>query len=485
LPSTKQSGLFQSQATAISKKAYSLLSQRAAANQKSFYVYQDIDSSFNHGFPSGEFGDINKIAVNPACLDAPTSSGCTTDQNQLDTSRGAVLQLIFSPMSSGDFAGLNIEEPENWGANQQGVGYELRNATSVIFDVRSPTGLSLSFGVNKCSTPLISLPASTTYTTMRFSPKSLTCSDSSADFSNVHVLFTIGVSGDSSPNGGVVLLDSIRFTPAPKRQSKDAKALSLPSGTQTFGVVPLSCAAQGRVPIPPDQINRNIASVYESALTVLALLKRDEKSDLTKSREIADAFDYALTHDNHGDPLPVGSDGSVGLHNAYESGDVALLNDQVAPKQGKAGDARLAGFTAPCLCSSTGFCLVLDGATGGNNAFAILALLAAYRQFQDIRYLNDAVTIGNWIVNRLTDTTGSGYGGYYLGFPDMGLPKILQTGKSTENNADIFSAFSALASMQRVLSKPTQAQTWTDRANAARDFVMQMFDSTGRFNAGL
>jgi hypothetical protein len=320
---------------------------------------------------------------------------------------------------------------------------------------------------------------------MRFSPKSLTCSDSSADFSNVHVLFTIGVSGDSSPNGGVVLLDSIRFTPAPKRQSKDAKALSLPSGTQTFGVVPLSCAAQGRVPIPPDQINRNIASVYESALTVLALLKRDEKSDLTKSREIADAFDYALTHDNHGDPLPVGSDGSVGLHNAYESGDVALLNDQVAPKQGKAGDARLAGFTAPCLCSSTGFCLVLDGATGGNNAFAILALLAAYRQFQDIRYLNDAVTIGNWIVNRLTDTTGSGYGGYYLGFPDMGLPKILQTGKSTENNADIFSAFSALASMQRVLSKPTQAQTWTDRANAARDFVMQMFDSTGRFNAGL
>ena len=47
---------------------------------------------------------------------------------------------------------------------------------------------------------------------------------------------------------------------------------------------------------------------------------------------------------------------------------------------GRAGDSRLAGFTATQQCPRTGVCLVLDGATGGNNAFAILALLAAYKE---------------------------------------------------------------------------------------------------------
>ena len=102
-------------------------------------------------------------------------------------------------MTSSDFAGLNIEEPENWGVTQQGIGYDLRDAANVVIDVRSPGGLKLRFGVNQCSTALITLPPSTTYTRMTIPLNTLNCSD----YSNVHVLFTIGVSGADSPNGGV------------------------------------------------------------------------------------------------------------------------------------------------------------------------------------------------------------------------------------------------------------------------------------------
>lgn len=469
--------------SSISTAAYTLINARVAFNRTNFFVYRDADSAFNHGFPSGIFGNVNSVNLNPACIDDPHSSnGCSTDSNRLDRTRGNVLQVSFTPTPGQTFAGLNIEEPENWGVTQAGVGYDLRNATAVVFDVRSPTGITVSFGVNKCPVELHqALPAKSTYTTMTIPLSSLGCTD----FSNVHVLFTVGWNAVDSPSGGIVLLDNIRFTPAPKRQSTDPKALSLPLGTQTFGVIPLSCASGGCVPIPPDQINRNVASIYESALTLIALLKRGQGADLTNAREIANAFDYALTHDNHGDPLPVAPDGSAGLHNAYTGGDIAFLNDQVSPKQGKAGDVRLAGFTAQCLYSSTGFCLVLDGATGGNDAFAILALAAAYEKFKDVRYLNDARTIGNWIAGNLTDTTGTGYGGYYFGYPDQGLPKTLETNKSTENNADVSAAFSALAGIETQLGNTTEAAMWTSRANVAGDFVMLMFDSAnGRFNAG-
>ena len=467
----------------ISPGAYTLINARVAFNRMNFFVYRDADSAFNHGFPSGVFGNTNSVALDPACVDDPASStGCSTDANRLDRKRGNVLQVTFTPQPGQNFAGLNIEEPENWGVTRAGVGYDLRGATAVKFDVRSPTGITVSFGVNQCPSELHQvLSAKSTYSTITIPLSSLGCTD----FSNAHVLFTIGWSAVDSPSGGVVLLDNIRFTPAPKRQSTDPKALSLPLGTETFGIVPLSCASGGCVPIPPDEINRNVAPVYEAALTLIGLLKRGQGGDLANAREIANTFDYALTHDNHGDPLPVAPDGSTGLHNAYSGGDIAFLNDQAPPKQGKAGDVRLAGFTAPCLCSSTGFCLVLDGATGGNDAFAILALAAAYEKFKDVRYLNDARTIGNWIAGNLTDTTGTGYGGYYFGYPDKGLAKTLQTNKSTENNADIFAAFSALAGIEQQLGNTAEAALWSTRANVGGDFVMQMFDSAnGRFNAG-
>jgi hypothetical protein len=61
----------------------------------------------------------------------------------------------------------------------------------------------------------------------------------------------------------------------------------------------------------------------------------------------------------------------------------------------------------------------------------------------------------------------------------------LQTGKSTENNADIFGAFTDLAAVETSLGNAGAAASWTAAANVAGDFVMAMYDSSaGRFYAG-
>ncbi len=485
----------------------------------SFYIYKDQDSGLNHGFPSGYFAsagiDYIQIQLDAGCIDDPSdpTTGCypSTNKTALDTIRATVLRLTFPYVGSySQWVGVNFEEPQNWGvisANHECGGpfscngCDLTGASAVEFDMRSPTGINVQFGVNQCTTnntgnPVnnnyFALPASQTWTHMslNLNTSSLSCTPV---LNTANVLFTVTASDITNLNGATILLDNIQFTPVPTRatQTQEGENRSLPLSTQTFGVVP-----QTSSPFPPDQSNRNIAAIYEAALTIRALLYQDDAPD---AQAVADALDYALYHDNEGDYISATLGGmsgcysglaatQCGLHNAYESGDIALLNDQnqlkngqVIPQPAKAGDSRVAGFT--CVATPpTGYCLVDDGATGGNNAWAILGLIAEYKHSGNPKYLNDAIAIGNWIIENLTDTTGTGYGGYYSGYPDGGAapPRHVDQGKSTENNADIFAAFTALATYDT-----SNAKTWTSSANVAGDFVMQMFDATnGRFNTG-
>jgi hypothetical protein len=471
-----------------SDSVYSLLNGRTVADQQAFYVYQDADSGFNHGSPSGKFASgnndphvLDKMEIDPAAVDDPNSpSGVTTDPTRLDATHGNVLRVTFQPLDTNEYVGFHFEDPQGWVSNHTGLGYDLRGATQVAFDVRSPGGISVQFGVADHPDSYMTIPPSATYTTKTISLSSLGLS--SSDLSNVHLLFSIATDHDHASQGGTLLLDNIRFLPEPASQQGQ---LSFPLANQTFGVVPVSQVQPGRIPVPVDQLLRNLTTVYESSLTGIALLNRHGTDDLMAARIISDAFDTALHHDNHGDPVPSAPDGSVGLHNSYSSGDLTLLNAQ-PPQQGQSqqGDARLAGFTCSMI-SPNGYCLLLDGATGGNNAFAILELTAAYAEFQDPKYLNDAEMIGNWITGYLADMSGAGYGGYYNGYPDIGdvpqgQPRTLNRGKSVENNADIFAAFSALAQVD-----PAHATLWAARAKVAGDFVMAMFDpANGRFYAG-
>lgn len=474
----------------ISGPAYALINNRTAQNQSQFFVYRDMDSGFNHGFPSGVYGnDQGAIHMDPGCVYSPSAStGCSTDPTVVDQTRGTVLQFTFDPLPGGDYVGMNFEEPQNWDPTKPGVGYNLTGATQLVFDAISPTGgISVQFSVNGVTVPYVTpqqVPGPFVTIPQQWTSYSIDLSSLElppGSLTDVHLLFGIGTNSTYAPNGGTVLLDNIQFQPAPTSQTT---VLGFPLASQVFGILHTSNALPGSIPIPPDQIDSNLSTIYESSLSVLSLLGRGQTQDLSSARLIADSLVYALGHDNQGDLLPPALDGSTGLHNGMFNGDLALFNSQGA-NAGQQGQVRLAGFTAPGLCPTTGFCLLLDGATGGNNAFAILALVAAYARFQDEKYLNAAVTIGNWVYGNLLDASGTGYGGYFVGYPDQGLPKILQTGKSTENNADIFTAFTALANIENGLGNTSAASLWTGRADIAGDFVMQMFDQpTGHFFAG-
>jgi hypothetical protein len=472
---------------ALSDAAFPLLHARVTASRTDFFVYEDGDAGSNHAFASGFFASssttLTKIELDAFCIDDPLSStGCSSDATALDTARATVLRISFDPLTSGEFVGINFEEPENWGVEQTGRGYDLTGATSLAFEARSPTpgGIRVQFGVGGNTTAFILVPNSWT-------PFSFLLSDlglSASELTDVHILFTVVTNVVNAPAGGTVLIDNVRFEPVPPSVNAEP---SFPLSTETFGVVPVQEEASGRVPIPPDQILRNVTTTYESALVIPALLARGMPDDVADVIWMADALLYALApeHDANGIVLPRASDGATGLRNAYEGGALSLFNDQAAGLGGRlTGEVRLSGFSAE-LCGPSRFCLVLDGATGGNNAFALLALLGAYRHTNDARYLDGARTIARWTHAQLLDSSGTGFGGYYLGYPDEGAPKDLITGKSVENNADIFSAFTNLAAIEDSLGNPTDAALWTERANLAGDFVMEMFDdSTGCFHAG-
>jgi hypothetical protein len=464
--------------------AYSLVSQRVAGNRQVFYVYQDADAGTNHGFASGFFGSFTKIEVDAACVDdAAAANGCATDTTRLDRTRGNVLRMTFAPLGSTEFAGVNFEEPENWGAQNRGTGYDLRGATELVLDVRSPTpgGVRVQFGVDGKTTDFMLIAQSPAFHTITIPLSSLR--PQPGILSDVHILFTVVTNGSNAASGSTLLLDDVRFSPPP---SARATALGFPLATQTFGVLPVQNQLSGRVPIPPDQANRNVATIYESALVLQALLERGTGEDRELARIIADTFVYAASHENHGLPLPAAPDGSRGLHSGYESGDIALKNEQ-APGSGQAGDVRLAGFSASAQqCGPSRYCPILDDATGGNVAFAILGLLAAFRSLGDPAYLDTARTLGQWIYANLRDPASNGFGGYFLGYPGGALPKTDPLrAKLTENNADLFAAFTQLAAFERDQPSGIGADEWTRRAFIAGDFVLQMFGAAdGRFFAG-
>ena len=457
--------------TEISDPAYSAVNALGEENAQSFFVYQDKDSAFNHGVPSGFFGDVGTIDLETGCLDDPLEAdGCSTDPERLDLERGTVMRISFGPQTS--FSGINFEEPENWGLSQQGMGYDLTGSTHILLEARSPDGLSVRFAGPGGGTTGFVTP-STEWQEYALSVGSM--------LSNVHVLFTVTTDSIHAPGGGTVLIDNVRYDPVPDRQTG---VPSLPLANQTFGAQYLDTPDPEPFPVPPDQGLRSLATIYESAIAIQALHDRFRLEDYGNALRIADALVYALGHDNQGGPLPVAVGGETGLHSGYMAGDLPLLNSQ-GPGAGQVGEVRLAGFSASS-CTPTGQCLLLDGATGGNVAFAMLALIRTWIASGDETYLDAAFTLGEWIVDLLTDTSGTGFGGYYLGYPDGGVqPPTLITSKSIENNADIFAAFQRLADIEDQRGDPAAAALWRARARVGGDFVMAMLDSvSGCFFGG-
>ncbi len=184
-----------------------------------------------------------------------------------------------------------------------------------------------------------------------------------------------------------------------------------------------------------DKTQANAAYVYDNALAGLALLASGHKAE---AKRIGDALALAQTQDRYW------HDGR--LRNAYQAGD--MTNPAKLP--GWWDEKAAAWREDPYQV----------GSQTGPIAWAML-LWAALGQSAP------ANRAGDWLDDQLRTTSGY-YGGFY-GFE----PKPLKlTWQSTEQNTDLFVAFSKLRRQE-------------DAAHAAK-FVAAMLDvNFGRFDAGL
>jgi hypothetical protein len=480
------------QATPASDKVFKYVNGLMSNIRNQYFIFETGDSGFNHGIPSGLFGSPTSLltsdAINAGCVfDPQASDGCSSSTAVYDTKK-AMLRLKIPPLTNrSQYFGLNLEEPEKYGITRVGVGVDLSGTNSVTFEVAGTSAAcQVKFAVRGSETPFMSLPALPTTVMLPFD----SLNPPLRRLTMVHVLFTIATDAAHCSAGGSVLVRNVQLLPSPTPTQNSA--LGFPLADETFGVKPLQvpCASLSSQPaIPPDQVNRNLAPIYESSLVLMGLLNRGDPILRPYAGQIADAFVYALNHPNSALLLPPRPDrgpvqpasdpmGPAILNNAYRSGQLPLDDDQplgqgqvVAAKRGEVG---LAGFSA----ALGNFCLVLDGATGGNNAFAILSLVAASRQFEsdaDGPYLVTARRIARWIDENLRSDTG--LLGFYIGWNDGGdrSSTSFLYGKSVENNADIYAAMTVLGDREiETGDKYGYASRWKTLAIWAGDFVMRM-----------
>ncbi len=197
---------------------------------------------------------------------------------------------------------------------------------------------------------------------------------------------------------------------------------------------------------------RGVAFTYDNALASIALFGCGNSG---AGRQIADALAYATDHD------PDYHDGRV--RNAYAAGPI------------KPGVITLPGYWSAERGAWNQDAYQVGSATG-NQAWAVLALLEAYRQSQEQSYLQAARRILDWTqANTYDSQTPPGFIGGFYGYP----PTPQRQGwKSTEHNVDLAAAWDALDRLHANAQAASQALI-------ARRFVDSQWDADqGRFLIG-
>jgi len=272
------------------------------------------------------------------------------------------------------------------------------------------------------------------------------------------------VDGGRNPQGAIFYFDDIQYELSPERR---AARLDEPRFIRSFTTLPLQ-------PDPNDAnrdddidlVLRNAAFVYDNALAALAFLADEGNADsLRRARLIGDALVYATEHDR------AFNDGR--LRSAYAAGDISLPPGWTP--NNRAGTAPVAGFyfETPQRFDfvELGESLTIDT---GNNAWAMIALLALHRRTNDARYLNAARRLG--VLIRLFRQSSGVYqgflGGLQLNQPEMTAPPTPRVYASAEHNLDVLAAFT-------LMFRATNETIWQTEAAHARQFVEAMWDASG------
>ncbi len=199
---------------------------------------------------------------------------------------------------------------------------------------------------------------------------------------------------------------------------------------------------------------REVAFTYDNAVAAIAFIAA---GDQQRAQQILDALLYAQNHDRFY------KDGRI--RNSYRAGKVVSPDGRV-PMPGWY-DAKQGRWVEDEFQVST---------HTGNVAWAMLALLGYYETYGGAPYLDAAVRMGEWVEQNCRDSRG--VGGYIGGFSGWEPnPKLLRY-KATEHNLDLYAVFWRLYSI-------TGNTAWQERANAAKKFVLAMWDDVeGKFWTG-
>lgn len=146
-----------------------------------------------------------------------------------------------------------------------------------------------------------------------------------------------------------------------------------------------------------DNIMRNVAFVYDNAVALIAYLAEGSEESRRRAGILADSLVYAVYHDR-------ATDGPR-LRNAYMGGDLQAFPGWRAT--GKQGRARLPNFW-DCGDQQVYEDRMAISTYAGNVAWAMLALLSAYRHLGETRYLECAEDLGRWIIENCRDERGAG-----------------------------------------------------------------------------
>jgi hypothetical protein len=199
---------------------------------------------------------------------------------------------------------------------------------------------------------------------------------------------------------------------------------------------------------------RDVAFTYDNAVAAVAFIA---SGDQQRAKQILDALVYAQNHDRFY------KDGRI--RNSYRGG--KLVSDDGRVQLPGWYDAKEGRWVEDEFQVST---------HTGNVAWAMLALLGYYQTYGGEPYLAAAEKMGEWIERNCRDSRG--VGGYIGGFSGWEQNAKLLQYKATEHNLDLYAVFQRLYLI-------TNNSAWQERANAAKKFVLSMWDEgEGKFWTG-
>jgi len=437
-----------------------------------FPVYDDVSSGGNHFHAYTKIPDENAAVDITGSWPAGQRSGATAIRAEFQNTTGQNFGGFY--LQNGILPSGATSPQPNFGTEPE-AGFDLSGATAIRFWARGELGGEkvefFAGGVGRNPDSGVPLdPCTPTFPGPCPFPDStpvvkqlFTLTDQwveySLDLGGRDLSYVLGGFGwvanaVNNPGGAVFYLDDIQYELS---ATAGEQRLNEPRFLRSFTTLPLQ-------PDPFDAnkdddidfVLRNTAFTYDNAVALLAFLADDAADSLRRARLIGDAFVYASRNDRTFD------DGR--LRSNYSSGDIALPPGWTP--NGRRGTVPTPGFFDDA--SQTFYEVEQTAIDTGNNAWAMLALLALHRRTQDPEYLEIALRLADFVRTFRNDA------GLYQGFqgglqdPESETP-TRRTYASSEHNIDLFAAFGALFDV-------TGDQQWQENAQHARQFVEAMWD---------